>query len=155
MTQFTRLYNNFQPEHYDIYLDINRETKQFNGRTKISGNALVNNIALHQKNLQIQSVHINEKEIPFVIDDNADLIKISTETIGQIDITVTYKATLTDTMMGIYPSYYELDGVKKQLSVHNLKQVLLVKLFQVWTNRKLKRHLIYQSSLMNNQMKQF
>ncbi len=115
MTQFTRLYNNFQPEHYDIYLDINRETKQFNGKTKISGNALVNNIALHQKNLQIQSVHINEKEIPFVIDDNADLIKISTETIGQIDITVTYKATLTDTMMGIYPSYYELDGVKKQI----------------------------------------
>ncbi|MBS1007567.1 M1 family metallopeptidase [Leuconostoc suionicum] len=115
MTQFTRLYNNFQPEHYDIYLDINRETKQFNGKTKISGNALVNNIALHQKNLQIQSVHINEKEIPFVIDDSADLIKISTETIGQIDITVIYKARLTDTMMGIYPSYYELDGVKKQI----------------------------------------
>lgn len=65
--------------------------------------------------MQIQSVHINEKEIPFVIDDSADLIKISTETIGQIDITVIYKARLTDTMMGIYPSYYELDGVKKQI----------------------------------------
>ncbi len=39
MGQVSHLYDLFQPKHYQIYLDINREKKTFTGVTKISGNA--------------------------------------------------------------------------------------------------------------------
>ena len=36
MGQVSHLYDLFQPKHYQIYLDINREKKTFTGVTKIS-----------------------------------------------------------------------------------------------------------------------
>ena len=47
MGQVSHLYDLFQPKHYQIYLDINREKKTFTGVTKISGNASQKEIALH------------------------------------------------------------------------------------------------------------
>ncbi|MCW1007226.1 hypothetical protein, partial [Streptococcus anginosus] len=32
-----------------------------------------------------------------------------------VEVAVTYHANLTDSMMGIYPSYYEVNGEEKQL----------------------------------------
>ena len=45
MGQVSHLYDLFQPKHYQIYLDINREKKTFTGVTKISGNASQKEIA--------------------------------------------------------------------------------------------------------------
>jgi hypothetical protein len=39
MAKITRLYDLFQPEHYDIFLDISRETKHFRGKTVIQGDS--------------------------------------------------------------------------------------------------------------------
>ncbi|MDN5576066.1 MAG: M1 family metallopeptidase, partial [Pediococcus sp.] len=48
-------------------------------------------------------------------DDKADAIRIDLSQTGEVKLTITYKAPLTDSMMGIYPSYYEVNGEKKQI----------------------------------------
>ena len=48
MTVATHFYQLFQPEHYNLYLDINRETKKISGKTTITGDAKQTEIAVHQ-----------------------------------------------------------------------------------------------------------
>ncbi|KRL05637.1 M1 family metallopeptidase [Liquorilactobacillus oeni] len=115
MAELTRFYQTFQPTHYDIFIDINRKTKQFTGKTTITGNAKKQAIAIHQKNLTIASVQADGKAVPFSIDKKADAVRIDLIKAGKVTLTLSYKAPLTDTMMGIYPSYYELNGIKKQI----------------------------------------
>ncbi|MYY55397.1 M1 family metallopeptidase [Ligilactobacillus salivarius] len=115
MGQVLHLYDLFQPKHYQIYLDINREKKTFTGVTKISGNASQKEIALHQKFLNILEVKVNGNSTDFKFDDNSETVSFSVPNTGDLNLEVSYSAKLTDSMMGIYPSYYEVDGVKKQL----------------------------------------
>lgn len=115
MGQVSHLYDLFQPKHYQIYLDINREKKTFTGVTKISGNTSQKEIALHQKFLNILEVKVNGNSTDFKFDDNSETVSFSVPNTGDLNLEVSYSAKLTDSMMGIYPSYYEVDGVKKQL----------------------------------------
>ncbi|WP_125981311.1 M1 family metallopeptidase [Loigolactobacillus iwatensis] len=115
MTELTRFYNTFQPSHYDIFLDINRKSKQYTGKTTISGDAKTQTIAVHQKDLTIESIQVDGQNRPFTIDAKTDAIRIELANTGDVTLTINYKAALTDSMMGIYPSYYELNGVKKQI----------------------------------------
>ncbi|MDO4680941.1 MAG: M1 family metallopeptidase [Aerococcus sp.] len=115
MGQVTHLYDLFQPEHYDIYLDVNRETKSFTGITKITGHASTTDIALHQKFLTINEVKVNGTDVEFNFNDKDEIITFSVPEAEDVRLEISYSAKLTDTMMGIYPSYYEVDGVKKQL----------------------------------------
>lgn len=115
MAELTHFYEKFQPVHYNIYLDINRETKQFSGKTTITGDAKTTAISIHQKFLDIETVQADGKDVPFTTDDANEAIQITLSKTGETTLTITYKAKLTDTMMGIYPSYYEVDGVKKQI----------------------------------------
>ena len=39
----------FVPEHYEVFLDLNRKTKTFSGRVVITGQAKADKISLHQK----------------------------------------------------------------------------------------------------------
>lgn len=48
------LIETFIPENYNLFLDINRQEKQFSGNVAITGEALDNQIALHQKDLHIE-----------------------------------------------------------------------------------------------------
>lgn len=115
MAKITRLYDLFQPEHYDIFLDISRETKHFRGKTVIQGIAQQTEIALHQKDLEVKVVYVNDEKTPFEIDSANEVIRLQLSQAGNVTLTVEYEAELTDSMMGIYPSYYEVDGVQKQL----------------------------------------
>lgn len=115
MAELTRFYNMFQPNHYDIYLNIDRSSKTISGTTTISGVAQTSKIALHQKDLSVNGVQVDGQSVPFVINRELDALNISLPKSGSTKVTVDYTAPLTDTMMGIYPSYYEVDGVKKQI----------------------------------------
>ncbi|QVI35125.1 peptidase [Lacticaseibacillus chiayiensis] len=115
MRRAAHFYETFQPSHYDLYLDINRETKTISGKTSIIGEAKQANIAVHQKYMKIESVEANNQAVPFKMDDPAEAVRITLPKAGDVKLTITYTAPLTDTMMGIYPSYYEVDGVKKQI----------------------------------------
>ncbi|WAM38998.1 M1 family metallopeptidase [Leuconostoc pseudomesenteroides] len=115
MAELTRFYNTFQPKHYEIYLDIDRESKRISGKTTITGTAKSETIAIHQKDLMISAVQADEQDVTFMVDRDADAIRIELPKSGETKVTITYTTVLTDTMMGIYPSYYEVDGEKKQI----------------------------------------
>jgi len=115
MTELTHFYQKFQPTHYDIYLDINRETKMISGKTTITGEAKVKNISIHQSGLTIKSVQAGGQDVSFTTEDQNDALNIDLTKIGEVTLTIKYTAPLTDSMMGIYPSYYEVGGVKKQI----------------------------------------
>ena len=115
MTANKRLLDTFQPEHYDLYLDIDRGKKTISGRTTITGHASQAQIAVNQKYLQVRSVQVAGQDVPFTTDNQAETINITLPQAGAVTLTIDYTAPLTDTMMGIYPSYYEVNGEKKQL----------------------------------------
>lgn len=115
MAELTHFYEKFQPTHYDIYLDINRQTKQFSGKSTITGNAKQQTVSIHQKFLTIEAVQADGKDVSFQDDNDNEAINVDLPKTGETTLTITFNAKLTDTMMGIYPSYYEVDGVKKQL----------------------------------------
>lgn len=115
MANSTRFYEKFQPVHYDIYLDIDRAAKHFKGITTIKGNAVDTKIALHQKFLNVASVQADGQDVPFSFSDRQEAIQLELPHSGDVELKVVYDAKLTDTMMGIYPSYYTVAGQKKQL----------------------------------------
>ena len=53
MSTIKRLYEKFQPSHYDVFIDINREKKTITGNTTITGNASDRQISVNQKFLTI------------------------------------------------------------------------------------------------------
>ncbi|WP_125573739.1 M1 family metallopeptidase [Levilactobacillus huananensis] len=115
MTKSTHFYQMFQPNHYDIALNINRETKEISGTSTITGDALENKISVHQKFMTIQSVIADGQSVPFTFDDQSEGIHIDLGKTGKTTVAIAFTAPLTDSMMGIYPSYYELNGEKKQI----------------------------------------
>lgn len=115
MAELAHFYEKFQPTHYDIYLDIDRSQKTINGVTTIQGHASAAKIALHQKFMNITSVQADGQDVPYDFNDQDEAINIQLANDGDVTLKVVYSAPLTDTMMGIYPSYYEVNGEKKQL----------------------------------------
>ena len=115
MSSIARFYEDFKPSHYDVFLDINRAKKTINGNTTVSGIAEQSVIKLHQKDLTVESVQVAGEDVPFKVDNDAEAIIITLPEDGDVTLTVTYSAPLTDTMMGIYPSYYKVNGETKQI----------------------------------------
>lgn len=110
-----RFYETFHPDHYDLRIDVNREKKTITGTSTITGEAMQNPVMVNQKFMDIKDVIVDGEKVPFEVDDQEEAIKIDAGKTGKMVIEIAYSAPLTDTMMGIYPSYYEVDGVKKQI----------------------------------------
>lgn len=111
----TRFFEAFHPDHYDIKLDINREKKQFAGHVTVTGQALQNTVSFHQKFLKVSSVMVEGHTLSFESSDEQESLTFTLEKSGPVAVTIDYTAPLTDTMMGIYPSYYQVDGEQKEL----------------------------------------
>ncbi len=111
----TRFFEAFHPDHYDIKLDINREKKQFAGHVTVTGQALQNTVSFHQKFLKVSSVMVEGRTLSFESSDEQESLTFTLEKSGPVAVTIDYTAPLTDTMMGIYPSYYQVDGEQKEL----------------------------------------
>lgn len=110
-----RFYRTFHPEHYDLFIDVDREKKTISGTSTITGEAQDKEVLINQKFMKIASVTADGQEVPFTVSDEDEAIKISLDKTGKTTLAIEYSAPLTDTMMGIYPSYYELNGQKKQI----------------------------------------
>ncbi|HJA73592.1 MAG TPA: M1 family metallopeptidase [Candidatus Limosilactobacillus faecipullorum] len=110
-----RLLASFVPKHYDLFIDINREAKTITGKTTITGEAKATAIAVNQKFLQVSQVLVDGQPVAFELNQAKETIEIKLTKQGPVTLTIAYQAPLTDTMMGIYPSYYEVNGERKQL----------------------------------------
>ena len=105
----------FVPEHYDLFLDLSRETKTFSGKVTITGHAKSDRISLHQKDLEIASVEVAGQDRPFTVDYENEALHIELAEAGQVKMVIAFSGKITDNMTGIYPSYYTVDGVKKEV----------------------------------------
>ena len=105
----------FVPEHYDLFLDLNRADKSFSGKVTITGEAKTSKISLHQKDLTVEAVVVAGQARPFTLDKDNEALYIELEAAGPVVVTITYTGKITDNMTGIYPSYYTVDGVKKEI----------------------------------------
>lgn len=105
----------FVPEHYDLFLDLSRETKTFSGKVTITGQAKSDRISLHQKDLEIASVEVAGQARPFTVDNENEALHIELAQAGQVKLVLSFSGKITDNMTGIYPSYYTVDGVKKEV----------------------------------------
>ncbi|EGJ39275.1 aminopeptidase N [Streptococcus sanguinis SK1056] len=105
----------FVPEHYDLFLDLNRADKSFSGKVTITGEAKTSKISLHQKDLTVEAVEVAGQARPFTLDKDNEALYIELEAAGPVLVTITYTGKITDNMTGIYPSYYTVDGVKKEI----------------------------------------
>ena len=105
----------FVPEHYDLFLDLSRETKTFSGKVTITGQAKSDRISLHQKDLEIASVEVAGQARPFTVDNENEAFHIELSEAGSVELVIAFSGKITDNMTGIYPSYYTVDGVKKEV----------------------------------------
>ncbi len=110
-----RVYETFHPEHYNLFIDVNRKNKKISGTSTVTGDAQEKTVLISQKFMKVSSVKADGQDLPFTVSDEDEAIKIELGKTGKTTIAIAYTAPLTDTMMGIYPSYYELNGEKKQI----------------------------------------
>ena len=118
MPSVSRLVQTFQPSHYNLLLNLQREKRQFSGEVHISG-IVVNgakNLRIHAKDLTITKVNYDGVEVEWSQEDYDELvIHAPALEAGDHHITVLFSGAITDPMHGIYPCYYEQDGQKKEL----------------------------------------
>lgn len=105
----------FVPENYNIFLDINRQEKTFSGNVAISGEALNNQVSFHQKDLVISSVLLDNQPVEFELDQVGQAVHLNLPETGSMTLVLEFSGKITDNMTGIYPSYYSVDGVKKEV----------------------------------------
>ncbi len=112
-----RLNDYFTPEHYDLSLTLDRPNKAFTGTVTIRGTKHSDgSIWLHAKDLNINTCDINGKPVDFAAGEN-DQLELMTD-VGANEhtvITLGFSGMITDQMHGMYPCYFEHDGVRKEL----------------------------------------
>ncbi len=118
METVSRLIRLFAPEHYDLSINLNRTERTFDGTVAIRGIVAPtsNEIRLHAKDLTIISVTFDGKEAAHEPGINDELIITHPDiSEGTHVMVVSFEGCITDDMNGIYPCYFEVDGVKQEL----------------------------------------
>ncbi len=118
MQTVSRLINQFIPEHYDLSLTIHRIERTFSGTVTIHGDSQpdAEHIIVHSKELAIQSVTFDGKEADFAASDDDELFITHPDLQpGKHIVVIVFSGIINDAMHGLYPCYYEHEGVKKEL----------------------------------------
>ena len=132
MKKVKRLYSEFKPERYELYLEPDRGKMAFSGKLKLTGRKTgrpSRRLTLHQKGLKITSAKVlladrktgqnHEIEISRINAHKAyDELRLHTSTplhAGQYTLELEFSGRIKDQMHGIYPCNFLLDGQKKQL----------------------------------------
>ncbi|QHU89504.1 aminopeptidase [Candidatus Saccharibacteria bacterium oral taxon 955] len=111
------LYEQFIPESYRITWDLRNiaRKRQVSGMVDIYGTQVHDGtIRLHAKQLNIKRVLVNQQEISEMYIEKDELV-IPHKGAGQVTVTIEFSLTVKDTMHGIYPCYYTVDGHKQEL----------------------------------------
>lgn len=118
MTTVPRLNDTFSPTHYALSLDLSQADKrQFSGLVTIDGQLLAGEaILLHAKDLTIHSALIDGRaaEVSHGEHDELRLTQAGLA-VGEHLVVIEFSGDITDAMHGMYPCYFQHDGVKKEL----------------------------------------
>ena len=118
MQTVLRLIEKFIPSSYKLSLNIDRLKRTFDGIVTIVGKSKLgtNEISLHSKDLDIESVIVNGKSASFSFSNNDTLnIELVDQFINEYIVVVKYHGKISDSMHGMYPCYFEHDGKNKEL----------------------------------------
>ncbi len=113
-----RLIDQFIPDEYQLSIELRRPEREFEGMVVIQGTSPAGSgsLAVHAKDLKITTVTVDGKEAKFAPSEHDELI-ISHPDIkeGRHIVVIAFSGRITDAMHGLYPCYYEVEGVKKEL----------------------------------------
>lgn len=116
MKRLERLLDQFVPDEYELSLFINADKHTFDGVATIFGVGLTDGlIKLHAKDLAVESILVDGQSADFSHEEDELTIRHAATGTRRHIIVITYHAVITDAMHGLYPCYYEVDGVKKEL----------------------------------------
>lgn len=118
MQTVSRLIQTFVPESYNLSLNLERAERTFSGIVTIKGSTpdAADSIRLHAKDLTISSVTFDGKEASYKQEDHDELAITHTDLkAGDHMVVINFSGKITDAMHGLYPCYFEHDGVKKEL----------------------------------------
>ncbi len=118
MQTVKRLIDQFIPGNYNLSINLQREQRTFSGIVTIKGAVQPgsSSISLHAKLLDVESVTFDGKDAQFSLQEDDELrITHDDMSVGNHIIVVAFSGTITDAMHGLYPCYYQHDGVKKEL----------------------------------------
>lgn len=126
----TRLYEQFQPEHYDLRLVPDRDNMTFSGTVIVRGKKVgrpSERLTFHQKGLKITQAtalkHDKSGDHPVNIvrinnQNSYDEVRLHADKSmypGEYTITLEFEGTITRPMNGIYPCFFTHDKQDKQL----------------------------------------
>jgi len=127
----TRLFEQYNPKHYDLFLNISKDKQSFTGIVSISGRKVSRpskRITLHQKALKIKKATVFQKQKNGSFDelelsrintqDSFDEVRLHSSKLlypGEYTLTLEFSGNITDNMDGIYPSRFTEDGQDKKL----------------------------------------
>jgi len=117
MQTVSRLIDNFIPTHYDLSLTLEREKRTFSGVVTLNGSALQDKtITVHAKELTIETATVDGHATMFAMGDNDELTLTRDDLVhGEHIVVIGFSGTISDQMHGLYPCYFEHDGIKKEL----------------------------------------
>jgi aminopeptidase N len=130
MKSVRRLYEQFQPEHYDLHIIPDNKNMTFTGTVTVRGRKAgrpSERITFHQKDLTVTAATITrhdkkgDQEFP-VSRINAqasyDEVRVHSNTMlypGDYTITLAFSGTITPGMTGLYPCYFNVDNIEHNL----------------------------------------
>lgn len=127
-----RLYEQFQPENYQLHLIPDREAMTFSGSVTVRGKKAgrpSKRIAFHQKDLKVTSAtiikHDKKGDLSVALtrinnQGSLDEVRLHSSDMiypGEYTITMEFQGKITRPMNGIYPAQYKHDGADKKLIV--------------------------------------
>lgn len=126
----TRLYTQFQPEHYNLALDIDRDALTFKGVVMVRGRKTgrpAKRLTFHQKGLKITKAFVTKHDkkgdqkvaITRVNNQNKlDEVRLHSDEQffpGDYTVVMEFTGEVTRPMNGIYPCFFKHDGKDKKL----------------------------------------
>jgi aminopeptidase N len=118
MQKVSRLIDQFIPTQYELSLDLERKARKFNGTVSIHGELTsgYDHMSVHAKELTLESIVVDGHTATFTAGENDEIaITMPDFKPGKHIVTISFHGIITDGMHGLYPCYYEENGVKKEL----------------------------------------
>jgi aminopeptidase N len=126
----TRLYEQFQPENYQLQLEVDDEAMVFSGTVTIRGKKTgrpTQRLTFHQKGLRVTEARVTKHakggdqpvKVARINNQNSlDEVRLhADEQIypGDYTVIMVFESKITRPMNGIYPCFFEHEGVEKKL----------------------------------------